>query len=165
MILLSRYVKFQKFFIFIWIVCVLLSLIVGDYFNTLFASMFEGEEDRASYLMGTGEKYEVGFRIDFIIYSLIPLLVGWYYIYKKGFNSTIYKMIYNAYLLTNSFWLLVIRADFSDRFAYLSWFMIPLVLAYPLLKNPNLVAHPNKWMGTILLGETAFLLSSSRILG
>lgn len=35
------------------------------------------------------------------------------------------------------FWVLVIRANFSDRFAYLSWFMYALVMMYPLLESPD----------------------------
>ncbi len=31
----------------------------------------------------------------------------------------------------------MIRANFSDRFAYLSWFMYALVMMYPLLESPD----------------------------
>ena len=32
------------------------------------------------------------------------------------------------------FWIIVINASFSNRFAYLSWFLYPIVLSYPLLR-------------------------------
>jgi hypothetical protein len=37
-------------------------------------------------------------------------------------------------MIANTFWILVIRANFSNRFAYLSWFLMAIVIAYPLLK-------------------------------
>ncbi|MGL5894200.1 MAG: EpsG family protein, partial [Bacteroidales bacterium] len=36
---------------------------------------------------------------------------------------------------TNGFWILVIRASFSNRFAQISWFIMPLVLIYPFYKH------------------------------
>ena len=42
-----------------------------------------------------------------------------------------YARLVNTYLLTNALWILVIHASFSNRFAYLSWFMMPWVLLYP----------------------------------
>lgn len=85
------------------------------------------------------------------------MLVGWYYIYRKKFNDRFYTLIYNSYLLTNIFWILVIRANFSDRFAYLSWFLIPFLLVYPLLKQ-KLDLKEGIWLGTILLAENIFRL-------
>ena len=48
----------------------------------------------------------------------------------------------SLYILVNAFWLLVIRIPYTDRFAYLSWFLIPFILIYPLsldkvFKNQN----------------------------
>ena len=45
-----------------------------------------------------------------------------------------YNLIFNTYVIANSFWVLVIRAEFTNRFAYLSWFLLGLVIVYPYLK-------------------------------
>jgi len=37
----------------------------------------------------------------------------------------------NTYLIANGVWVVVIHAMCSNRFAYLSWFMLPWVLFYP----------------------------------
>jgi hypothetical protein len=50
-----------------------------------------------------------------------------------------YARLVNTYLLTNAVWILVIHANFSNRFAYLSWFMMPWVLVYPFI--PGKVIH------------------------
>lgn len=59
------------------------------------------------------------------------------------------------YLLSNTFWILVIRANFSDRFAYLSWFIYSIVLLYPLVTH-SIVKRQGLWIGTIFLGLTLF---------
>jgi len=143
-----------KLFYKCWFLSIPVSLVAGGFFMNLFAEI--GGDDRTGYLTNfSGTTYNVGFRIDFIIYSLIPIVSGAYYIFKKGFKDKLYTLIYNSYLLTNIFWILVIRANYSDRFAYLSWFMIPFVLMYPLLKQ-KMALKENVWVGLILLGETMF---------
>jgi hypothetical protein len=97
-------------------------------------------QDESSALV----RYKVGFRWDFVLYSLIPIAAGWYYIVKQKFDDHLYKSIYSAYILANSFWLLVIRAPFSDRFAYLSWFLMPLILAYPVIKQNTTVRNARR---------------------
>lgn len=46
-----------------------------------------------------------------------------------------YKTILNLYLCTNAVWCLCMYASYCNRIAYLSWFMYPIVLIYPLLKE------------------------------
>lgn len=147
------YPKTKTFFI-LWLLSIPLSFFGGSFFNNLFSTF--SSDSRTEYLTSANDDYNIGFRIDFILYSLIPILVGYYYIFKRGFRSSIYTCIYNTYLLTNIFWILVIRSNFSDRFAYLSWFLIPILLAYPLLKQPVVVRNPNNWLAAIIAGETLF---------
>lgn len=118
-----------------WILSTIISLVAGDALTSLFAGM--GFDDRLSYL--TAEKEEglfshTGFRWDFLIYSIMPLLLGYYVVIRRGIRNKIYEFLLNTYTLSNAFWVMVNQANYSNRFAYLSWFMYPLVLAYPLLK-------------------------------
>jgi hypothetical protein len=75
-----------------------------------------------------------GFRWDFLLYSLFPVVMIWYVTRHRKFNDLGYNVIANTYLFCNAFWIMVIRSSFSNRFAYLSWFMYPLVMFYPLLR-------------------------------
>lgn len=154
--LLSRYKDCTKAYFRIWICSIPISAIAGGFFQNVFA-LFIGD-DRASYLTTDtiGTAYKVGFRIDFILYSCAPIVLGYYYIYKRNFRDVFYKNLYNMYILANTFWILVIRANFSDRFAYLSWFVYSAVLLYPLLVCPNIVAKRKKWIACIILCLTAF---------
>ena len=62
-----------------------------------------------------------------------------------------YASLVNAYLLTNALWVLVIHASFSNRFAYLSWFMMPWVLLYPFVPG-KLNTRPRTELIAAVLG-------------
>ena len=131
---IAKYYNKPKLYIGIWGLAVILSAAMGSTFEVWFAHLIP--DSRTNYLMtAAGDThYNVGFRIDFILYSLTPIAMGWYYIVKKHVKDVTYSILLNTYILSNTFWVLVIRANFSDRFAYLSWFLYPVVLIYPALK-------------------------------
>ena len=119
-----------------WGFSILVSLVAGDSIANLFASF--GFDDRISeyILVDVDENLfsHVGFRWDFLLYSAIPILLGWYVFFKKHVYDRTYRLILGTYIFANAFWIMVIRAEYSNRFAYLSWFLYPIVLSYPLLK-------------------------------
>lgn len=128
------YNKTNAYYYF-WFLSILLSLALPGFWENLFAGLVEDE--RASYLVTQADQRDfsrVGFRWDFLIYSASGVFAGWYYIYKRKYTDKIYIQLFNTYLFANAFWILVIRANFSNRFAYLSWFMLALVIIYPWLK-------------------------------
>lgn len=133
--LIARYFDKTKLYFAIWFLSIVLSAAMGSAFETIFSGL--SSDSRVAYLNkdAADTAYKVGFRLDFIIYSCVPVFTGYYYIVKKRFKDRFYSILYNTYLIANSFWILVIRANFSDRFAYLSWFIYPIVLIYPLLKE------------------------------
>lgn len=143
-----------KFYFYLWLLSIPLSFVAGNYFNVIFSSL--SGDHRTNYLTTLNDYYNIGFRFDFIVYSLVPMVLGAYYIFKRNFTDKMYVIIYNTYILANIFWILVIRANFSDRFAYLSWFLLPIILVYPLLSDTYIVRQPGKWLGCILLGEVMF---------
>ena len=117
-----------------WLLTIPMSLFLGSIFITLFTSLGFGDDRLAGYLSGEMGA-ETRFRWDFLFYSVFPVFSGWYFIVKKGFQDHFYNQVFNTYLLCNGFWVLVIRANFSNRFAYLSWFLMAFVIIYPLLKQ------------------------------
>ena len=122
-----------KLFLTGWIITIPLSLAAGSLFETFITAMGFAEDRLGAYL--NGEQASGGFRFDFLLYSASAVFIGWYFIFKRDFNDKVYNHIFNTYLIVNAFWILVIRANFSNRFAYLSWFMIGLVIIYPFLKE------------------------------
>ena len=154
MVIARNYDK-PRLYIAVWGLSVLLSAVMGSTFEAWFANLIPDE--RSDYLMtDAGDThYKVGFRIDFILYSLAPIAMGWYYIVKKHVKDVTYSMLLNTYILSNTFWVLVIQANFSDRFAYLSWFLYPVVLIYPALKYRIWPKH-NEKIALIVFLHAAF---------
>lgn len=147
-----------KWFLAFWFICIGVSFIAGSGFTGFFSQFVEGR--RISYLTADAahSTYKMGFRWDFLAYSSIAVALGYYYIYVLNFKSQIYYWIYNAYLIANSFWVLVIRAAFTDRFAYLSWFLFPILLMYPLLTRQLFanVTRQRSMIIYVLWGQFAF---------
>lgn len=133
--IIANILKTPKFCFYLWCACIMASIFAGAWFENLFANIIDDSKFN-NYVLASQEldsHYKSGFRIDFILYSIIPIILGYYYIYKKKFNDKYYFGLYCTYIIANSFWILVIRANFSDRFAYLSWALMPILIIYPLL--------------------------------
>lgn len=139
-----------------WILSIIISLLAGGAVTALFAGL--GFDDRVSYLtsMDDGMFSHTGFRWDFLLYSMMPIILGYYVIIKKGIQDRTYTILLNTYTLANAFWVMVIRANYSNRFAYLSWFMYPIVLAYPLLKLDIWGERQGKRTAQIMLAHVGF---------
>ena len=143
------YNKSKSFFYF-WVLSIPFSLVLPGFWENLFATMLE--DDRAAYLTTEADESNfssTGFRWDFLIYSASGVFAGWYYIFKKKLNDTYYNLLFNVYLFSNAFWILVIRANFSNRFAYLSWFMMGLIIIYPWLKQ-YFIKNQHRKLGLIV---------------
>jgi hypothetical protein len=148
---ISHVYKVPKPYFILWISSIFLSLFAGTYFSDLFAGI-SAEEDRIGYLstLADGGIFRrTGFRWDFVAYSTMPILMSIYYIYFKKFYDNFYLIISSLYLITNSAWILIIQVAYTDRFAYLSWFVMGLMISYPPLKFDN---FPNRFqhIGVIL---------------
>lgn len=145
----------SRFYQILWVACLIASNIMPDFFQSLFLefSLF-GDDDRLnSYISTSSDEMsdlfsKTGFRWDFLCYSVVPIILGLIYIYKYNYRDEMYIRLFNMYLACNAFWLLVINASYSNRFAYLSWFLYPIVMSYPLLKEDLLVKQQTKirWM-------------------
>lgn len=140
-----------------WILSILISLVAGGTVTAFFSTL--GFDDRLSYLsneVDEGMFSHTGFRWDFLLYSMMPIVLGYYVVIKRGIQDKTYLMLLNTYTLSNAFWVMVIRANYSNRFAYLSWFMYPIVLAYPLLKLDIWGKEQGKRLNQIMLAHIGF---------
>lgn len=126
--------KKPKYYFFFWLFCLVMSVLHITTFQEIFAGYTD--EKGAEYLVTTGEdwKGKGGFRIDFVIYSSMPVLLGWYAIQKLRINDRTYNFLLCYYLLSNGIWLLCMYVNYNNRIAYLSWFVYPFVLIYPILE-------------------------------
>jgi len=140
-----------------WLLSIIISLVAGGAVTAIFASL--GFDERVSYLTSAPRDdvfSHTGFRWDFLIYSMMPIVLGYYVVIKRGIRNRTYELLLNTYTLSNAFWVMVIRANYSNRFAYLSWFMYPLVLAYPLLTLDIWGEQQGKYLKNIMLAHIGF---------
>jgi hypothetical protein len=148
---------------YIWFASIVVSLIVGNSVG-LYLGNFGFDERMAMYTdQNNISEYEelfgsTGFRWDFLLYSFMPLLLGWYTVYKRRFVDNTYYVLLATYICANAFWILMIYSMNSNRFAYLSWFLYPIVLGYPLLKFPVFKNAHNIKTAFILFGHFALTL-------
>jgi hypothetical protein len=136
---MAYYYNNTRMYLWLWGGCIVLSVLFTGFWENFFANLgFGGDDKRVSgYLTSNANAHQfssTGFRWDFLIYSAVPIVMGFYTIFKKNQYDKLYLFLLNTYIISNAFWILVIRANFSNRFAYLSWFLYPIILIYPMLK-------------------------------
>lgn len=126
----------------IWIGCIIFSLTMGRFFQDYFATYDFIADDGGGYLTGNMEDTDVefshtGFRWDFILFSLPPILWGLHCInsnLKKGNVDIYYNFLLCTYIYANAVWVLAIRSEYSNRMAQTSWWMMPIIFAYPIYR-------------------------------
>ena len=145
-----------------WFGAVALSLAFGEVIGNLFTLM--NFDDRLAANMQRGEdvalewgvEMDNRFRWDFILYSSLPLILAAYTLFVRKIYNNTYLLLLGTYMYANVFWILVIRGLFSNRIAYLSWFLYPIVLAYPLFNLPVFEHNHSRKVSWILLAHLGF---------
>ena len=72
-------------------------------------------------------------------------------------SMRVFNILATTYVLANSFWVMVMKAAFSNRFAYLSWFLYPVVLAYAVIRL-HIWEDQDKKAGLILVLHAGFTI-------
>ena len=131
----------SKLLIRVWIFMVVFSFFYGNSINQFvqdinsFINFDSSERTRDLFASELdGREISRGYRLDFIIYSGVGIILGHTYIYIKGLKDMFYIRLFNTFIICNTIWLILIYAAYSNRIAYLSWFIMPVVMIYPLLK-------------------------------
>ena len=130
-------IKNPRVYFAFWVVCFFISLFHVTFFQELLGSLINDHD--AEYLIGSGRfvktEFLGGFRLDFVLYSAVPMVLGLVAVGDKRIDSDKYVFLLNLYTLINGLWLLCMYSDFTNRIAYLSWMLLPIVLVYPLLNE------------------------------
>ena len=153
-----RYIRNPKLMFGVWVGAILVSLSIGGYISNVLSTI--GFDQRLADNLSKGSLEIEGviprFRWDFLLYSFMPILLGWYAIFKRKVYNNTYLMLLGTYIYANAFWVLAIRAVFSNRIANLSWFLYPIVLAYPLMNLPVFEKKHSQKTAWILLAHFGF---------
>jgi hypothetical protein len=147
-----------KYAIYFWIFSIGLNLVAHGAIESFFSG-FVADERMASYVKSTdsyAQVYKSGFRPDFLLYSAMPVWMAYYVLVKKGIQDITYSFIATTYIYAHAFWVMMMQASYSNRFAYLSWFMLPIVLAYPCLRMNVWGEKQGYVAATVLILHTGF---------
>lgn len=160
--LFTYYVRKPKYMYIIWVSSIFVSLAIGGYLSNLLSligfdeRLAQNLQSGADVEQAWGVEMESRFRWDFLLFSSMPIALGWYAIFKRKVYNNTYLILLGTYMYANAFWVILIRSLFSNRFAYLSWFLYPIVLAYPLLNFPVFRKLHSKKTAWILLAHFGF---------
>ena len=179
-------IKSPKWAIYFWIASIGVSLVAGGTMVNFFSGL-GFDDRMAAYGNSMDQYADsfssTGFRWDFLAYSAMPVWLTWYVTKKAETERALYgdtveeaetnitgagriadahsmrvfNILATTYILANSFWVMVIKAAFSNRFAYLSWFLYPVVLAYAVIRL-HIWPDQDRKAGLILLLHAGFTI-------
>lgn len=158
--ILTFFCKDSRWYFYGWLFCLLMAAAHVTFFQNLLAGM--SDDSGSSYLTSSNTDWggKSGFRIDFVLYSAMPIIMGYYVIFKYELRDSLYETMLHYYLITNGIWMLCMYGSFTNRIAYLSWFVYPFLIIYPCFAIPSdshpLVVNRIKYIGAHL-GFTLFM--------
>ena len=118
----------------IWVLVVFISASGLNESSLGFLSSFFDDSSRYQYYLDQDKvaevrelmNYQTGFRLDFTLFSIVPVLFVLYFEKRTGIDLWIVKF----YLIVNCAFQLLSFTASNDRFAALSWFYIPAILVH-----------------------------------
>lgn len=142
-LLITEFYNNTKLFLRIWLGSIVVSFLFGkslmDGLNSILTSSIGQFDGRGDFSGVDAESFATSsYRFDFIIYSAIVICLGYYFIYKIQFKNKFFQTIFNTYIISNTIWMYFIYFPYTNRIAYLSWFLIPILIVYPIIYSSNL---------------------------
>lgn len=158
-LLIVQFYNNTKLYLKLWLGSVVISFAFGkslmNNLNALLTSSIGQLDGRGDFSGVDASSFATSsYRIDFIIYSGVIIYLGFYFIFKKDFKNDFYQKIFNLYIISNTIWLYFIYFPYTNRIAYLSWFLIPILVVYPIIFSSNL-----KNQSFFMAGSVAISLS------
>lgn len=130
----------DKFYYLVFILFIVLSYLdfgLLDIAPTLM-DFLGSDNRRGAYLSGDDSDYSIGFRLDFIVFNTLFLLISIYaksIIIDKDFKD-IYSTIFRYYIAASCLFFMSFQLPYSDRWGLFSWIVIPLIMS-PLLYSTS----------------------------
>ncbi|OJV36709.1 MAG: hypothetical protein BGO33_04240 [Bacteroidia bacterium 43-41] len=155
--IVTYYLKDTKIYLTVWFFALIIAITDISLISDFLQKYLGNFDNRVTTYLDPQEEveYNTGFRLGFVLYSLVPIIIGYYYIKKMMIKDSTYIRFFNMYIMTNSVWLLIMRIIYSDRIAYLSWFLIPIIFLLPLFRQ-RVFVNQRLYISFILLGLIFF---------
>ncbi|MDB2435954.1 EpsG family protein [Schleiferiaceae bacterium] len=120
----------------IWLVSIFVVYFLGSAISEAVAVLNLDSTRLDNYLLVEANKTKfsvTGFRYDFLIYGSLPIILFKHVAGKTKEINAKYRFLINLYIVSNTFWVLLMYANYSNRFAALSWSLIPILIIYPFI--------------------------------
>lgn len=137
-----------------WFVSILLSILIP---NAVVGGFVESLGDSRSRYFTSDLVTQTGMRWDFILYSASGVAAVMFWKYVRKIEDRAFDVFANTYIIANGGWILVNDVAFSNRFAYLSWFLLELTILFPLLRHKE-QAEYLVFAGVVLLIANRLLM-------
>lgn len=127
LVILLRGIKTDKF-VFVWFISIVIGLIgiKGLFPAYIIDNMMSDYQHYFSDSFGT--KSKSGIRLDYIVYSSLPIFL-YYYINKVDVASVAFEFMIRVYIVLNVIANLFSFIPYSDRVYAYSWIFIPLIFS------------------------------------
>lgn len=164
-------VKKPRTAILIWFIVLIIIVVFGQQL-TSYVAVLGFDERLNSYRDGqiVDANYfrRLGFRWDFVLYNFAAIFFYWYVSVCRKIEDQKFNLIGITYTLASAMWMPFTYMGYVDRFAYLSWFMMPLVYAYgcirvPIWKNQDKMAALVLFLIFLFMWVMVFYIGSKKI--
>ncbi len=125
-------------------ICTALSLVgLNEPLMAPFAELTETTRRYAVYFDDADRfNYRAGFRLDFTLFSYLPLFAAWWLMRQgRGLSLENSGWWLNLYVLLACLYQLFAFAPFADRFAAFAWYLIPAILVIMLADSQSIKAR------------------------
>lgn len=115
----------------VWVLCVLVSVL--DLSKNLILS---SGYNRINIYEGFESVYRTGFRLDFFLFSIIPLVVH-LVLKKQNLQFSVksrYAFLLKSYILLNAIYFIFAFMPYSDRYIINSWMLVPFFMLFIIIK-------------------------------
>lgn len=140
----AQSIQFPVLILCLSVMMKLIGLSVGSVF-----SVFLPSDLAASYLTGVMDDESQSWG-SLILYGLSPVFTAIYFVGMKKYRDPFYVRLLSMYCIGMAIYVQIIDVPFALRFAYLSTFLMPILLIYPMLKK-TYWKFQNFWITAILL--------------
>lgn len=156
----TRYLKNTKLIFGIWISSIFLALLQINIVASI-VPFLNGITDRiGNYATIESERNAWS---NFVIFGFFPVVFAVYNIIVLKYSSEFYKRLLNTYMLIHIPYIILINTHFALRVGYLSEFMMPILLAFPIFIESKINITYKRLKITLLVG-VVFLIKAIKIL-
>lgn len=157
---ITRYIKNTKIIFFVWISSILLSFFDINIIAQL-VSIFDIFTARiGNYTVNEGDR---SYWNNFLIFGVFPVIFAMCNILILKYKNDFYKWMINAYMLTHIPYIVLLDSQFGLRLGYLAEFMMPIILLFPLLINPELKIKYDRFKLSIFI-FIIFMIKAYKVL-